>query len=98
MELVSLNPDSDHWSPAAAPSPIVSKSNPLHPGLCSWASPIRSPPVWSKRLPGPAVISRDFHQIEFSLIEKLVELLRELAPGITRVAFISNPDNPATAL
>src|SRR5262245_11711794 len=37
-------------------------------------------------------------QLEFSLVGKLVEALKEIAPAVTQVALISNPDNPATEL
>ena len=60
VELVSLNPDLILVSGRRA-VPIV-QQQPAPSRSCSWASPIRSPPVWSKRLPGPAVISRDFHK------------------------------------
>jgi len=39
-----------------------------------------------------------FSVIEFSLIGKMVETLRRIAPGISRVGMIYNPDNPIRAI
>jgi putative tryptophan/tyrosine transport system substrate-binding protein len=35
-----------------------------------------------------------FSTIEFSVVGKMVETLRQLAPGLSRVGMIHNPDNP----
>jgi putative ABC transport system substrate-binding protein len=95
-ELVSLNPDLILVSGRRA-VPIVQQQTRSIPVLFVGISdPVASGLVETLARPGGNLTG--FSQIEFSLIEKLVELLRELAPGITRVAFISNPDNPATAL
>ena len=96
VELVSLNPDLILVSGRRA-VPIVQQQTRSIPVLFVGISdPVASGLVETLARPGGNLTG--FSQIEFSLIEKLVELLRELAPGITRVAFISNPDNPATAL
>jgi putative ABC transport system substrate-binding protein len=39
-----------------------------------------------------------FSVIEFSVIGKMVETLRQMAPGISRVGMIYNPDNPVGAV
>jgi len=39
-----------------------------------------------------------FSVIEFSVIGKMVETLRELAPSVSRVGMLYNPDNPVTAV
>jgi putative ABC transport system substrate-binding protein len=39
-----------------------------------------------------------FTLIEFSIIGKLVEALKQIAPAISQVALISNPINPSTSL
>jgi putative ABC transport system substrate-binding protein len=39
-----------------------------------------------------------FSIIEFSLVGKMVETLKRMAPGISRVGMIYNPDNPASAV
>jgi putative ABC transport system substrate-binding protein len=39
-----------------------------------------------------------FSLIEFSLIGKMVETLKQMAPGISRVGMIYNPDNPVSAV
>jgi putative ABC transport system substrate-binding protein len=39
-----------------------------------------------------------FSVIEFSLVGKMVETLKRMAPGISRVGMIYNPDNPVSAV
>jgi putative tryptophan/tyrosine transport system substrate-binding protein len=39
-----------------------------------------------------------FSVIEFSVIGKMVDTLRQLAPGVSRVGMIYNPDNPVGAV
>jgi putative tryptophan/tyrosine transport system substrate-binding protein len=39
-----------------------------------------------------------FSVIEFSVIGKMVEILKQLAPGITRVGMMYNPENPVGAV
>src|SRR5215472_8310525 len=39
-----------------------------------------------------------FSLIEFSVIGKVVETLKQMAPGISRVGIIYNPDNPVGAI
>jgi putative ABC transport system substrate-binding protein len=39
-----------------------------------------------------------FSLIEFSVIGKMVETLKQMAPGISRVGIIYNPDNPVGAI
>jgi hypothetical protein len=39
-----------------------------------------------------------FSLIEFSVIGKMVETLKQMAPGISRVGIIYNPDNPVGAV
>jgi putative ABC transport system substrate-binding protein len=39
-----------------------------------------------------------YSTFEFTIIGKMLEMLKEIAPGVTRTALIYNPDNPATAL
>jgi len=95
-ELINLNPDvivvaGRRVVPIAAqqtrsiPVVFVGISDPVSSGL-----------VASLARPGGNLTG--FSQIEFSLIGKLVEGLKEIAPRVTRIAFISNPDNPATKL
>jgi putative ABC transport system substrate-binding protein len=38
-----------------------------------------------------------FSLIEFSIIGKMVEILKRLAPGVSRVGMIYSPDNPVSA-
>ena len=39
-----------------------------------------------------------FSNIELSVFGKMLEMLKQIAPGISRVAMIYNPDNPNTAV
>jgi putative tryptophan/tyrosine transport system substrate-binding protein len=52
--------------------------------------------VESVKRPGANVTG--FSVIEFSVIGKMVEMLRQLAPGVSRVGTIYNPDNPVGAV
>jgi putative ABC transport system substrate-binding protein len=60
------------------------------------SSPVESGWVESLARPGGNVTG--FSVLELSIIGKQVELLKELVPGISRVAAIYNPDNPNAAL
>jgi putative tryptophan/tyrosine transport system substrate-binding protein len=57
------------------------------------ANPIGQAIIQSLARPGGN--STGFSQYETTLIEKLLELLRETAPGIARVLVMFHPDNPA---
>jgi putative ABC transport system substrate-binding protein len=59
-------------------------------------SPVESGWVESLARPGGNVTG--FSQFELSIIGKQVEVLKQIVPGITRVAAIHNPDNPNAAL
>ena len=52
---------------------------------CSRTSPIRSAPVSSTALARPGGNVTGFMQFEYSLSGKWLELLKEIAPGVTRV-------------
>jgi putative tryptophan/tyrosine transport system substrate-binding protein len=59
-------------------------------------SPVESGWVESLAKPGGNVTG--FSAFELSIIGKLMEVLKQIVPGITRVAAIHNPDNPDAAL
>jgi putative ABC transport system substrate-binding protein len=46
----------------------------------------------------PAGNVTGFSVLEFSVIGKMVETLRQIAPGVSRVGMIYNPDNPVGAI
>jgi putative ABC transport system substrate-binding protein len=56
------------------------------------SDPIASGAVESLARPGGNVTG--FSLIEFSMYGKMVELLKQIAPGIARVGLMYNPDNP----
>ena len=49
-------------------------------------------------MPGLAVTSLDFSIFELSIIGKMLQTLKEIAPNVSHVAMIYNPDNPGAAL
>ena len=63
------------------------------PGI---ADPVGAGLVESLARPGGNVTG--FSLIEFSVIGKMLEMLKQIAPGTSRVALIYNADNPNTAL
>ena len=59
-------------------------------------SPIRSRPAWSPSLARPGNYRQGSPQFEDSASRgKWLELLKEIAPGVTRAAVIRNPMTPA---
>src|SRR5262249_37923173 len=59
------------------------------------SDPIASGAVESLARPGRNVTG--FSLIEFSIFGKMLETLKRLAPGISRVGMMYNPDNPVGA-
>ena len=53
---------------------------------------------WVKSLARPGGNVTGFSIFELSIIGKMLETLKEIAPNISHVAMIYNPDNPAAAL
>jgi putative tryptophan/tyrosine transport system substrate-binding protein len=53
---------------------------------------------WVKSLARPGGNVTGFALFELSIISKMLETLKEIAPNISHVAMIYNPDNPAAAL
>jgi putative ABC transport system substrate-binding protein len=53
---------------------------------------------WVKSLARPGGNITGFSQFELSIIGKMLQTLKEIAPNLSRVAMIYNPDNPAAAL
>jgi putative ABC transport system substrate-binding protein len=53
---------------------------------------------WVKSLARPGGNVTGFSALEFSIFGKMLEILKEIAPGISRVAIIYNPDNPGAVL
>jgi ABC-type uncharacterized transport system substrate-binding protein len=52
---------------------------------------------WVKSLARPGGNVTGFSTLEFSIIGKMMEMLKQIAPGTSRIALIYNPDNPNNA-
>ena len=93
--LVSLNPDvivtlGDRVIPILTK---LTRSIPIV--VAATSDPIASGAVESLARPGGNVTG--FSLIEFSMFGKMVEILKQLAPGVSRVGMMYNPDNPVGA-
>jgi ABC-type uncharacterized transport system, periplasmic component len=76
--------------------PILTKLTRSIPIVVALTSdPIASGAVESLARPGRNVTG--FSLIEFSIFGKMLETLKRLAPGISRVGMMYNPDNPVGA-
>jgi putative ABC transport system substrate-binding protein len=53
---------------------------------------------WVDNLARPGRNVTGFTFLEFSIIGKMLEVLKQVAPAVSRVALIFNPDNPNTVL
>ena len=90
--LVELNPDVIVTSGDRV-IPILTKLTRSIPIVVAATSdPIASGAVESLARPGGNVTG--FSLIEFSIFGKMLETLKRLAPGISRVGMMYNPDNP----
>jgi putative ABC transport system substrate-binding protein len=53
---------------------------------------------YAKSLARPGGNVTGFALLELSMLGKSIEILKQIAPGVARVALIYNPDNPASAI
>jgi len=93
--LVALNPDvivmvGDRVIPILTK---ITRSIPIV--VATTSDPIPSGAVESLAHPGGNVTG--FSMIEFSMFGKMLEILKRLAPNISRVGMMYNPDNPVAA-
>ena len=93
--LVALNPDvivtlGDRVIPILTK---LTRSIPIV--VAATSDPIASGAVESLARPGGNVTG--FSLIEFSMFGKMLEILKQLAPGVSRVGMMHNPDNPVGA-
>jgi putative ABC transport system substrate-binding protein len=93
--LVALNPDvivtfGDRVIPILTK---LTRSVPIV--VAATSDPIASGAVESLARPGGNVTG--FSLIEFSMFGKMLEILKQLAPGVSRVGMMHNPDNPVGA-
>ena len=82
------------WPLAARPwRPCCRRPAPCR--SCSRTSPIRSVPALSTSLARPGGNATGFMPFEYGISGKWLELLKEIAPGVTRVAVLRDPAIPA---
>ena len=93
IELLQLNPNVIVVQGARA-VPILQQATKSIPIVfVSISDPLGRGIVTSMARPGGNVTG--FQLFEFSVVGKLLEALKQIAPKVTRVAFLVNPDNPA---
>ena len=93
IELLQLNPNVIVVQGARA-VPILQRATKSIPIVfVSISDPLGRGIVTSMARPGGNVTG--FQLFEFSVVGKLLEALKQIAPKVTRVAFLVNPDNPA---
>jgi putative ABC transport system substrate-binding protein len=94
-DLVSLNPDVIVTAGDRV-IPILTKlTRSIAIVVAATSDPIASGAVES--LARPAGNVTGFSLIEFSMFGKMLEILKQLAPGVSRVGMMHNPDNPVGA-
>jgi ABC-type uncharacterized transport system substrate-binding protein len=96
-ELVGLNPDVILVSSALALQPLMHETRGIPIVFTQIADPIGAGLVASLARPGGNITG--FTVAEFSTFGKLLEVLKEVAPHVTRVAVVLNPDQiPQTGM
>ncbi len=95
-ELVSLAPDVILANSSAAVSPLLQATRIVPIVFAAVADPVGAGYVESLARPGGNATG--FTALEYSIAGKWLELLKEIAPRVTRVAvFASSPSRPAPA-
>jgi putative tryptophan/tyrosine transport system substrate-binding protein len=92
-ELVALAPDVIVGTASSIVADLQQASRTIPIVFVTTADPVGSGLVAS--LPRPGGNATGFIAFEFSLNAKLLELLKEIAPGVTRVAVVRDPFVPA---
>jgi putative tryptophan/tyrosine transport system substrate-binding protein len=93
LELVALAPDVILASGTLSVSALQRVSRSLPIVFTAVTDPVGAGFV--ERLARPGGNATGFMIYEYSLSGKWLELLRQIVPGVTRVAVVRNPDNPA---
>src|SRR5215510_12976470 len=94
-QLIALNPDVLLAAGRRAVPVLAGLTQTIPIVFVGISDPVTSGLVASLAHPGGNLTG--FTQLEFSLVGKFVETLKEVAPNVRRIALISNPDNPATS-
>ena len=96
-EFVGLNPDVILVISALALQPLLQETRSIPIVFTQIADPVGAGLVASLARPGGNLTG--FTVAEFTTYGKLLEVLKEVAPNVTRVAIISNPDQrPQTGM
>jgi putative tryptophan/tyrosine transport system substrate-binding protein len=85
-ELVALAPDVIVTAGALAPAPVLQATNTIPIVMVNVPDPVGA--GWVQSLARPGGNATGFTNFEFSLGGKWVELLKQIAPGITRAAVL----------
>ena len=88
-ELVALAPDIILVSGSAAIAPLLQATRTVPIVFVNVANPVRAGFIESLARPGGNATG--FMQFEYSLSAKWLELLKEIAPGVTRAAILRDP-------
>jgi putative tryptophan/tyrosine transport system substrate-binding protein len=95
-ELIELKPDAILVGGRRAVSVLRQQTRSIPIVLAGISDPAGQGLVASLARPGGNITG--FSMFEFSVIGKMLEILKQTAPGIAGTALIYNPDNPATDL
>ena len=90
IELVSLNPDVILVSTSLALQPLQQQTRSIPIVVVQITDPVGSGFVESLARPGGNITG--FTVAEFSIFGKLLEVLKDVAPHVTRVGVVLNPD------
>ena len=91
-ELVALTPDVIFASASAALAPVQRATQTIPIVFANILDPVANGFVTNLARPGGNITG--FAQNEQTIIAKRLELLTQIAPGVTRVAFVYDPVNP----
>jgi ABC-type uncharacterized transport system substrate-binding protein len=93
--LVALNPDAILISGDRVIPVVMKLTRSIPIVVAATSDPIASGAAENLARPGRNVTG--FSLVEFSIFGKMLEILKRMAPGISRVGMIYNPDNPVAA-
>ena len=93
VELVALAPDVILAASGTAVPPLLQATRTVPIVFAQTADPVGAGFVASLARPGGQATG--FTQIEFGMSGKWLELLKQIAPGVTRAAVIRDPSEPA---
>jgi putative ABC transport system substrate-binding protein len=95
-ELVDAKPDVILVRSPSALRELRQITNTVPIVFAAVSDPVRAGFVATLARPGGNITG--FSLIEFPVIGKLLDMLKQIAPHVARVALVSNPDNPSNAL